>query len=120
VTGRRGRRHGDDGVVAIELLGYLPYVVAVALMAVQLAALGGALTAAEHAARAGSRSAGTGGDATAGALQALDPGLRDRARVEAVGETVTVEIDVPIAIPLVDLDVATVTRDATLPRTGGR
>jgi hypothetical protein len=114
------RRSGDGGVIAIELLGYLPYVLAVAVMAFQLAAIGGALTSAEHAARAGSRAAGTGGDATTGALEALDPGLRDRARVEAVGETVTVRIDVPVVIPLVDLDVATVSRDATLPRTGGR
>ena len=120
MTARRPHRAiGDDGVIALELLGYLPYVLLVAVVAFQLAAIGGAATAAENAARAGSRAAGTGGDARTGAVEAVDPGLRDRTTVSVSGETVTVSIAVPVVVPLIDLDATTVTRDATLPRTSG-
>ncbi len=113
MSGRTWRH--EDGAYAIEMLGMLPWFALAATMAFQLAAIGGALTAAENAARTGSRTAGLGGDAVAASLDALDPGMRDRTAVSQDGETVTVRIDVPVVIPLIDLDVTTVERSATLP-----
>lgn len=126
VGGWLRRRLGDDrGVYAIELTGLIPIFALVGLLAFQLASIGGAMSMAENAARAGSRVAGQGGSATAAALDAVDPGLRSRTRVggatcstPAVGERITVCIDVPIVIPLVDIDVTTVRRSATLPARG--
>lgn len=110
-------RRDDRGVYMIELLGLFPYFAMVAIMAFQLAAIGGAFNMAENAARNGSRMAGLGGSAQTAALAAVDPGMRDRTRVSRSGETVTVRIDVPVVIPFIDLDVTTVERSATLPAT---
>ena len=116
---RRLRWRDEDGVYAIELLGLFVLFAVIALLAFQLAAIGGAATMAENAARAGSRAAGLGQDGAAAAIAAVDPGTRDRARVCGAGaEVVSVCIDVPIIIPLIDLDVTTVERSARLPAAG--
>lgn len=112
------RMHRDErGVYVVELLGLFPYFAMVAIMAFQLAAIGGAMNMAENAARNGSRMAGLGGSAQDAALDAVDPGMRGRTTVTPTGEKVTVRIDVPIVIPFIDLDVTTVERSATLPST---
>lgn len=122
---RRLRWRADDGVYAIELLGLFVLFALIALFAFQIAAIGGAATMAENAARTGSRASGLGQDPSAAALAAVDPGSRDRTRVggascgsASVGEVVTVCIDVPVVIPLIDLDVTTVERSARLPAAG--
>ncbi len=117
---RRRRAAQEDGVYSLEILGLLPWAVMVAVLAFQLAAIGGAMSMAENAARTGSRSAGLGGDAIQASLDAVDPGVRDRTSVEQSDETVTVWITVPIVIPLIDLDVTTIERSATLPSTTSR
>ncbi|WP_370325436.1 TadE/TadG family type IV pilus assembly protein [Euzebya sp.] len=110
--------HRDErGVYTVELLGILPLFLMVALLAFQLAMVGGAMNMAENAARTGSRMAGMGGDGHAAAMSAVDPDVRDRTSVSGGGETITVAIDVPVVIPFIDLDVTTIRRSATLPRT---
>ena len=53
-------------------------------------------------------------------MASIDPNMEDHTSVSVVGaETVRVQIDVPIIIPFIDLDVATITRSATLPDTSG-
>jgi hypothetical protein len=124
-AGRRLDLRSDDGVYAIEMLGLLVVFVMIAMLGFQIAAIGGAATMAENAARAGSRAAGLGQDPSAAALAAVDPGSRDRTRVggstcatPTTGEIVSVCIDVPVVIPLIDVDVTTVERSAQLPARG--
>lgn len=110
-------RHDDRGSTTLELLGLLPFFAMVAFMALQLAAIGGAMNMAENAARTGSRQAGVGGSARLAALSAVDPGSTSRTSVRVAGEEVTVSIDVPIVIPFIDLNVVTIERQARLPST---
>lgn len=119
------RLGGDRGVYTIELVGLIPIFALIGLFAFQLAAIGGAMSMAENAARAGSRVSGQGGNAEAAALGAVDPDMRSRTRVggascsaPAISERITVCIDVPIVIPIIDLDITTVERGATLPARG--
>ncbi len=110
-------RHEDRGSYTIELLGLLPLFTIIALLAFQLASIGGAMNMAENAARNGSRAAGMGRSAQTVGLDTVDPGMRDRTSISQDGETVTVRIDVPIVIPFVDATVTTIERSATLPST---
>ncbi|MGI9018593.1 MAG: hypothetical protein ACR2HR_16070 [Euzebya sp.] len=110
-------RTSEQGVYNVELLTLLPWFAMVAILAFQLASIGGAMNMAENAARAGSRQAGMGGSAETAALNAVDPGFRDRTSVTASGETVNVAIRVPVVIPFINLDVTTIRRSATLPST---
>lgn len=117
--------HRDRGAYAIELTGLIPIFALAALFAFQLASIGGAMTMAENAARAGSRAAGHGGNAHAVAMGAVDPDMRQHTTVGGsscssppIGETITVCIAVPMVIPLIDLDVTVVERSATLPARG--
>lgn len=115
--------HREEGTVALEALGYLWLFVVVVVMAFQLQAVAGAATNAENAARTGSRVAGRGGNAVAAALDAVHPEMRQSASVGGSGcngvptTTVTVCIDVPIVIPLMDGSVR-IERSATLPARG--
>jgi hypothetical protein len=61
--------------------------------------------------------AGLGGSAQTAALDAVEPGLRDKTTVTRRGETVTVRIDVPFVLTFIDSRVTTIERSATLPHT---
>lgn len=113
----RSLHRNERGVYSIELLGLLPFFILFVLAAFQLAMIGGAMNAAENSARNGSRMAGLGGSAQSAALDAVEPGLRDKTTVSRDGETVTVRIDVPFVLTFIDSRVTTIERSATLPST---
>ncbi|MEE8602157.1 hypothetical protein [Euzebya tangerina] len=105
----------DEGSYIMELLGFLPAFAIVAILAFQLAAIGGAAVAAENAARTGSRAASLGISPRNAAMSALDPDQRRYARVSGGLGGVTVVLDVPVVIPGIDLNVVTIRRSAHLP-----
>lgn len=123
------RLRADRGVASVEVIGIVPYMVIAALAVWQLLLSAATVTAAENAARTGSRTASRGGDATTEAIAALPQWLRDDAEAERgdapgcaddepdSGTRVVVCIKVPIVMPGVSVDALTVRRDAWLPRT---
>lgn len=95
----RGRAHpgrgGECGQASLELLGLLPVVVAVALAAAQLLAVGYSSVLAGNAAEAGALALAGGGDARASAREALPGWSRADARVSVSGGEVGVELRPP-------------------------
>lgn len=96
---RRGaptpRRTGERGQASVELLGVLPLLVAVALAAAQLLAVGYSSVLAGNAAEAGALALAGGGDARAGAREALPGWSRAHASVSVSGGEVTVKLRPP-------------------------
>jgi hypothetical protein len=89
----------DSGQASVELLAALPFVLAVALAAWQIALTGHTLWLCAHAARSAARAAAVDRDAGAAARSALprslEPGLKVRKR-KAGG--VRVELPVPVLV----------------------
>jgi hypothetical protein len=118
VTSLRARLRDDRGSPSVELLGALPLILLFALAAWQLLLVGHAVTAAENAARAGSRTAAVHGVATGthAAYEAVSPWLQAGTSVEAAPPAaVTVRINVPIVVPQLRSERFTVSRSAVFP-----
>jgi hypothetical protein len=90
VSGRAER-----GQASVELLGLLPLLIAVALAAAQLLAVGYSSVLAGNAAEAGALALAGGGDPRAGAREALPGWSRAHARVIVSGGEVRVELRPP-------------------------
>ncbi|HET8820452.1 MAG TPA: hypothetical protein VFM57_02820 [Thermoleophilaceae bacterium] len=105
--GLRGLRH-DRGQAAVELLALLPLVLAVAMAAAQLLAVGYASVLAGNAAEAAALAVAGGGDPRAAARQALPGWSRAHARVSMSGGEVRVNLRPPTLLrPLAgELEVA--------------
>jgi hypothetical protein len=92
----RARRHlGERGQASLELLGLLPLLVAVALAAAQLLAVGYSSVLAGNAAEAGALALAGGSDPRAGARDALPGWSRARARVSVSAGQVRVDLRPP-------------------------
>jgi Flp pilus assembly protein TadG len=105
--GLRRLRH-ERGQAAVELLAVLPLVLAVAMAAAQLLAVGYASVLAGNAAEAAALAVAGGGDPRAAARQALPGWSRAHARVAVRGGEVRVNMRPPTLLrPLADeLEVA--------------
>jgi hypothetical protein len=85
----------ERGQASVELLAMLPLVLAVALAAAQLLAVGYSSVLAGNAAEAGALALAGGGDAADAARGALPGWSRARARVKVAGGEVTVHLHPP-------------------------
>jgi hypothetical protein len=90
--------HRERGTASVELVAVIPFLLLAVLAAAQLALAGHSLWAAGVAARAGTRAALVGRDATAAARRALPPSLREEAKVAGEGE-ISVRVAVPRFLP---------------------
>lgn len=114
----RRLRSGERGQATAELVGMLWLLLLGALVVWQLLLAAWATESASNAARTGSRIESRGGDGASGAKNSLSSPLRKHARVSGGGETTTVRVRVPVIVPGISLDQWTVTKSATMPRTG--
>lgn len=112
----RTRLRAQCGSVAVELMGLLPLLLLAGMAALQLLLVGFTVTAAENAARNGSRVLATVGDPSEAALRSLPDHLADDASVTSGGERVTVTVEVPVLVPGLSTSALTVSRSAELPR----
>jgi hypothetical protein len=94
-VGTRPVTRGERGQASLELLGLLPLLVAVALAAAQLLAVGYSSVLAGNAAEAGALALAGGGDPRAGAREALPGWSRAHARVSVSGGEVRVQLRPP-------------------------
>jgi hypothetical protein len=85
----------ERGQASLELLGLLPLLVAVALAAAQLLAVGYSSVLAGNAAESGALALAGGGDPRSGARDALPGWSRARARVSVSGGEVRVALRPP-------------------------
>jgi hypothetical protein len=99
---------GSRGQASVELLGLLPLVGLIALVAMTFIASHTAREQAGEAAEAGALVLlqGGGGDAAAAARAALDPGLRKRASITVSGRTVRVRVEPALPIPALAAELA--------------
>jgi Flp pilus assembly protein TadG len=88
----------ERGQAAVELLAVLPLLIALALAALQLLAVGYASVLAGNAAEAGALALAAGADARAGAREALPGWSRARAAVTAADGRVEVRLRPPSAV----------------------
>jgi hypothetical protein len=86
---------GQGGQASVELLGSLPALLALALVLLQLGAVGYASVLAGSAAEAGALAMAAGGDVPAGARESLPGWSRARARVESGRGRVEVHLRPP-------------------------
>lgn len=93
-----GNNRREKGTASVELIAAVPFLLLAIVVAAQLALAGGALWAAEIAARAGARAALVGGDARVTARRALPSALRAGAEVGGSGP-VAVRVRVPRLVP---------------------
>jgi hypothetical protein len=115
MAARERRRQGQRGSASLELLGYLPILLLLLLAGIQLFLAASTAASAADAARAGARAASKGNPGATGvAINALSPGLRDRASAVPQGERFVVTVDVPVVLPPLQHRV-TLTRSATMP-----
>lgn len=96
----RGRASGERGQASLELLGALPVLLVVALVAFQLLAVGYASVLAGSAAEAGALAMAAGADVPAGVRESLPGWSRARARVESGRGRVRVRLRPPSPIRL--------------------
>jgi pilus assembly protein CpaE len=89
----------QDGQAAVELVGLLPLVVAVALAILQALAAGVAVELAGHAAHSGAVALAEGRDGAAAARDALPGWARSRMRVEVSRSRVHVDVTPPSLLP---------------------
>jgi Flp pilus assembly protein TadG len=126
--GRWRRAAGrETGSASVEFTAVLPYLLLAAAFAWQLLLTASVVTAAENAARTGSRVQALGRDGDVAAVEALSPWMRDQAEADVGpsggcddddgtdGTRVTVCIGVPVLWPGVSFPEFTVVRDAELP-----
>jgi hypothetical protein len=92
------RAAGERGQASVELIGMLPLLIAVALAAAQLLAVGYSSVLAGNAAEAGALALAGGGDPRAGAREALPGWSHAHARVSVSGGEVRVELRPPTLI----------------------
>lgn len=85
----------EGGQASVELLGALPVLVVVGLVAMQLLAVGYSAVLAGSAAEAGALALAAGGDAPDGVRKALPGWSRARARVSVEGHRVEVRLRPP-------------------------
>jgi TadE-like protein len=109
------RPSDERGSASLEFTGLLPYLLLAALFAWQLLLATFTVTAAENAARTGSRAESLGRDGIEAAQDALPDWLRDDAFARAEGTLVRVTIEVPIVFPGLSVDDMTVSRTAEFP-----
>jgi hypothetical protein len=88
-------RGGERGQASLELIGLLPLLLAVALAAAQLLAVGYSSVLAGNAAEAGALALAGGGDERAAVRDALPGWSRARARVSVSGGEVLVGLRPP-------------------------
>lgn len=122
----RGARD-ERGVASVELAALLPFLLLAALCAWQILLLAASVTAAENAARTGSRAETLSRDGARAAVAALPTWLRDAAEADTgpagecadrdgdVGTQVVVCVPVPIVAPGLMSDRLVVRRAAELP-----
>jgi hypothetical protein len=91
---------GELGQASISLVAVVPFLVLVALAALQFAFAGHAVLPAANAARAAARASYTGADPTRAARAALPRSLRDGAKVRTADGSAEVELDAPRALPV--------------------
>ena len=111
-------RRDQRGLAAIEFIGALPVVMICALFAWQLLLGAFSATAAQDAARTGSRVESMGGNGAVAARGAVSSWLQDdvTATTDPGSTRVHVTIRVPIVLPGVSSGAFTVSRAAELPR----
>jgi pilus assembly protein CpaE len=95
VTTVRRATPGEGGQASVELLGVLPLLIALALAVFQLLAVGYASVLAGNAAEAGALALAAGGDARAGAREALPGWSHARADVRVADGEVGVRLRPP-------------------------
>jgi hypothetical protein len=95
---RARRPPSERGQASLELVGLLPLLVAVALAAAQLLAVGYSSILAGNAAEAGALALAGGSDPRAGARAALPGWSRAHARVSVSGGEVRVELRPPTVV----------------------
>jgi hypothetical protein len=89
------RARGSPGQASVELLALMPLLLALALAVLQLLAVGYASVLAGNAAEAGALALAAGGDARAGAREALPGWSHARAHVSVRGGEVDVRLRPP-------------------------
>lgn len=124
------RRAGpaEDGVLSIELLGWLPWLFLVTLAGWQLLLVVGTATSAESAARTGARAAADGQDGGDVAMEALPSWVADHAEArqhpdedscdgpdDGQVNRVVVCVAVPLVVPGTPLEPLHVHRTAEMP-----
>lgn len=112
----RRRWRDQEGQAAVEFVSLLPYLILMAMLALQVQLFVSTATAVENAARNAARVASDGGDAYATARGSLSGANRSALRtsdVRVTGEAVEVELRVPMVLPVFRVSVWTVTRSAT-------
>lgn len=108
----------ERGVASVEFITTLPILILAAAFAWQILLMASAVTAAENAARTGSRAATRGGNGAAAAMEALPPWLRDDARIgggSLFSTRVSVSVQAPLLFPALNLPAVRMTRAAELP-----
>lgn len=123
---RRDALARDAGTSSLEFVALMPVLLLVVAGVWQILLIASVATAAENAARTGSRAQTLGRDGSAVALEALSPWMQDQARaviggsgacdgVDGQGTRVTVCVPVPVLWPGVFHPTLVVVRDAELP-----
>jgi hypothetical protein len=98
-TARAQRTESERGQASVELLGALPALVLIVLVAWQLALAGHAAWLAGNAARVGARAAAVGADPAATARRALPARMRrDLVVAERGGERIDVRVRIPVVV----------------------
>jgi Flp pilus assembly protein TadG len=113
---RSDRLRGDRGVSSLELAGYLPVLLVIAMAALQLGLVGYGANQAGTAARAAARAASQDGDGAAAGTAAVSSWLDPAVSAAPGPETTTahVTVHVPSVIPLLG-DGWDIVREATMP-----
>ncbi len=96
----------ERGQASVELLGALPALLALGLVILQLLAVGYSAVLAGTAAEAGALALAAGGDAEAGAREALPGWGKAKARVSVSGGTVRVHLRPPSLLSIVERELA--------------
>lgn len=108
----------ERGSISVELMGFLPLLIITALLMWQIALVAYVATAAENAARVGSRAVAAEQPPEKTAIDALPAGLRTGATVQVEGTEARVRVPVPIVVRTLRFEALAVTRSAELPDTG--
>jgi hypothetical protein len=103
----------ESGQATVELVAFLPLLLAVAFVAAALLAGHAATEQAGQAAQAGAMALLQGGDPRVAARRALPRGVRDRATIDVDGRRVTVSVRPPLPVdPVAAAMTASATADA--------
>jgi hypothetical protein len=106
---------GESGQASVELVAGLPALLLAGLLALQLLAVGYALTLADGAAEAGALALASGGSAASAAREALPGWAKDDVDVSVNGGRVTVRLRPPSPLPDVADRLAVTTSAAARP-----